>query len=154
MRREYYRFTVSVVSALAITIVHVGTAAYLWFSFRNHPAFTEEINTPEVSLPLTVAYVVSITKWFIDTKGIRNSEEIYGLPFVIFIALVVGSFLLSLPLGPYLYLRGDIQDAATLNSYYLFVESVLGGMYALLFSEMFSTAEKPIGSSASTHGPP
>lgn len=141
MTREFYRFNISVIAALAITIFHVGTSAYLWFGFRNHVAFTEDINSPEVTLPLTVAYVVSVTKWFIDSKGIRRSDETYGLPFVVFIGLVVGAFLISLPLGPYLYLEGSIQDAAMLNSYYLFVESVLGGMYALIFGELFSASD-------------
>lgn len=136
-----YRFTVSWTVGLAVTLVHIGTAAFLWFVFKHHPTFTEDINAPEVTLPLTVAYVVSITKWFIDTRGIRQSDEQYGWPMVAFALLVIVTFLVCLPLGPYLYMTGDIKDAKTLNDFYLFVESVLGGVFALIFGELFGTSK-------------
>lgn len=137
-----YRFTVAWIVGLVVTLVHVGTAAYLWFVFRHHASFSGEISAPEVTLPLTVAYIVSITKWFLDTRGIRNSDAQFGWPLVAFIAIVIPAFLIALPLGPYLYMEGTIQSPETLNAFYLFVESVLGGAFALIFSELFGTSEK------------
>ncbi|WP_137702184.1 hypothetical protein [Marimonas lutisalis] len=137
-----YRFTIAWIAGLAITLVHIGTAAFLWFSFRHHPAFTDDISPPEVTLPLTVACVVSIAKWFIDTRGLRKSDQQYGWPMVAFATIVIVTFLVCLPLGPYLYMTGTIAQVETLNEFYLFVESVMGGVFALLFSELFGTSDQ------------
>lgn len=137
-----FKFTIASRVGLSIVVVHVATAAYLWFSFRHHPSFNPEIHAPEVTLPLTIAYVIATVKWFFDTRGIRNSDERYGYPLVILITFISGCFLLALPLGPYLYMSGTIFDPKSLNDYYLFVESVLGGMFALMFSEMFGVTNK------------
>lgn len=145
-----YRFTVAWIAGLITTVVHIGTAAYLWFSFRHHPSVTDDITAPEVTLPLTIAYFLSITKWFIDTKGHRRSDLRYGWPMVCFTGIVITAFLIALPLGPFLYIQGDlIRNAQTLNEFYLFVESVLGGAFALIFSELFGSSEEPGTSSAS-----
>ncbi|MEM6898509.1 MAG: hypothetical protein AAF583_01885 [Pseudomonadota bacterium] len=139
--REPYKFWVAAIIGLLIVVVHIGTSAYLWFSFIHRPAYDPSINSAEVTLPLTIAYVVSVVKWFIDTKGRRATDETYGIPLVVLIVLVVGSFLIALPLGPYLYLQGTILEPALLNQYYLFVESVLGAMFALLFGELFGSSD-------------
>ena len=137
-----YSFWVAGIIGLLIVIIHIGTSIYLWFSFVNHSLFKDEIAAHEITLPLTVAYVVSVIKWFIDTKGIRKSDETYGWLLVLLIVIVVGCFLIALPLGPYLYLSGEIKTADGLNKYYIGVEAVLGVMFALLFGEMFGTALK------------
>ena len=139
--REPLKHSVSCSVGLSIVVVHIITSAYLWFGFRHELTVKSDIHAPEITLPLTVAYVVSVVKWFIDTQGKRSSDDTYGIPLVVLIILVAGSFLIALPLGPYLYLSGAIFEPETLNQYYLFVESILGAMFALLFAEMFGSSK-------------
>lgn len=146
--REPYKFWVATVLGMAIVVVHIGTSAYLWFIFAGHASYSDDIIAAEVTLPLTVAYVVSVVKWFLDTRGKRTTDETYGWPLVVLIGLVGGAFLLAMPVGIYLYMSGAIFEAELLNQYFLFVESSLGAMFALIFADMFGNAargQRPAG---------
>lgn len=119
---------------LIIVIVHIGMAAYLFLVLQ--PNADRLVAAGEIVLPTTTAYALTVVAWFIGNKGIITTTEKIGLYLVIVSILVVGSFLISLPLGAYLYLDNQLGPEA-LNKYYTTVESAFGGMFVLIFNFMF-----------------
>lgn len=119
---------------LVIVASHIGMTAYLWLIFQ--PNASKVVKAAEISMPLSATFTISVVTWFIATKGLIASDEKIGMPLVILSIMIVGSFLLALPVGPYLYLETDLS-AEGLNQYYVFVESALGGMFVLIFNFMF-----------------
>lgn len=131
---------VSMILGLLLITVHLSMTAFLWFKFSNVSAVYVE----KMALPISAAFSVSIVKWFIDNKGIiREKDRIFvGLPYVILVTIIMAALVAAYVGGALVYLYFDPSMKPTeLNNFYLFVQSTMGGMLALLFSDLY---EKPI----------
>jgi len=119
---------------LVIVVVHIAMAVYLLLVFQ--PNADKMVAAGEIVLPITTAYALTVVAWFISNKGIITGSDQIGWFLVVISMLVVGSFLVSLPVGAYLYLDNQL-DPKALNQYYAVVESAFGGMFVLIFNFMF-----------------
>lgn len=119
---------------LLIVIVHIAMAIYLFLVLQ--PYADRLVAAGEIVLPITTVYALTVVAWFIHNQGIITGTDQIGWFLVVISLLVVGSFLLSLPVGAYLYLNNQLTPDA-LNKYYAFVESAFGGMFVLIFNFMF-----------------
>jgi len=137
MERTVNRQKFSAIVGIFILIFHVGMSAFLWFWFspNNDPAIYIEA----ISLPLTAGYSVAVVKWFSETGGLITSDEQFGITYVFVITLIVGIFLICLPLGPLLYLKSPEMTPEKLNQFFLFVETSLGALFSIVFADMFKT---------------
>ena len=131
---------VSMILGLLLITVHLVMTAFLWFKFSD----VSTVYVEKMALPISAAFSVSIVKWFIDNKGIiREKDRVFvGLPYVILVTIIMSALGAAYVGGAIFYLYIDISMEPTeLNNFYLFVQSTMGGMLALLFSDLY---EKPV----------
>ena len=122
---------------LIIVIAHISMAFYLFLGLQ--PNADSLVAAGDIVLPITTSYTLTVVAWFVRTGGIITGTDVIGGFLVAISVLVVGSFLVSLPVGAYLYLD-NVLNASALNKYYAFVESAFGGMFVLIFNFMFQEA--------------
>lgn len=120
---------------IIILIVHIVVVAYLFLIFQ--PNVDKVVAAGEIVLPITTAYALTVVSWFINNGGIITTTEEIGWYLVIVSVLVVGSFLIGLPAGMWLYTNNLLLGAKGLNTYYTVLESAFGGMFVLIFNFMF-----------------
>jgi|GEM_PF-4425902 len=131
---------VSMILGLVLITVHLGMTAFLWFKFSS----VSTVYIEKMALPISAAFSVSIVKWFIDNKGIikENDRIFVGFPYVILVTIIMSALVAAYVGGAIFYLYFDTSmKPSELNNFYLFVQSTMGGMLALLFSDLY---EKPI----------
>lgn len=119
---------------LCIVMVHIAMAAYLFFFL--HPNADRLVAAGEIILPMTTAYSLTVVTWFIGNRGVITGTEQIGAFLVALAIIIVGCFLVSLPIGAWLYLQNRLTPEG-LNLYYTTVESAFGGMFVLIFNFMF-----------------
>ena len=86
---------------------------------------------------MTGAFALTVVKWVIDTQGLISSEKTVGLTLVVILLLLTVSLYGALIYGPYQYQIGSWQPDE-LNRFFVFVETGIGGMFGLLFNDMFN----------------
>lgn len=129
MNKQVY----SSILGIIIVVTHIFLLYYLWFIFR--PRFPGPI-APEIATPLTAAFFIGVIKWVIDTQGKITSNDKVGITFIIITSIVSLSLLGALVFLPFIYSDSEMTKD-DLNSYFLFVETGLGGAFTLLFNDMF-----------------
>lgn len=126
------------VLGISIVVFHVTFSFYLWFSFYPNFNLGGDLTVAELSTPLSATFALGVIKWVIDTQGKITSEETVGLTFIVLLSFISIALFLALAYGPYKYtVPGSGMEPKALNSYFLFVESILGAMFGLFFSDMF-----------------
>ena len=131
---------VSMVLGLILVTVHLCMTAFLWVKFSDYSAIYVE----KMALPITAAFSISIVKWFVDNGGVvRKKDRIFiGLPYVVLITIIMSALVVAYVGGAVLYLYFDTNmKPEELNDFYLFAQTTMGGLLALLFSDLY---EKPV----------
>ena len=134
-------------SILGITMVvaHIALLWYLWTVFGNIATENKSVYVAEIATPLTGAFALTVVKWVIDTQGKITSEKTVGLTLVVILVLLTSALYGALIYGPYMYQQGAWQPDE-LNRFFVFVETGIGGMFGLLFNDMFNhDPDKPGG---------
>lgn len=131
----YVKQKIAMVLGLLLIGVHLTMTAFLWFKFADNSSVVVE----KMALPISAAFSVFIVKWFIDNRGIiKDKDRIFvGLPYVLMVVMIVFALITAYVGGAFVYLYDKSMDPSQLNSYYLFVESTMGGMMALVFSDLY-----------------
>ena len=96
----------------------------------------KSVYVAEIATPLTGAFALTVVKWVIDTQGKITSKQTVGLPLIIILVLLTVALYGALIYGPYQYQIGSWQPDE-LNRFFVFVETGIGGMFGLLFNDMF-----------------
>ena len=118
---------------ISILTTHIFVLFYLWFVLERH----ESLFVAELTTPVTVSYFVAITKWFIDNRDIKKKKEEVRISYAVVACLLIGTMLISMPLGIYVYQVNLRVEPNDLNSYFLFVESFFGASFALIIGDLF-----------------
>ncbi|MFT5701301.1 MAG: hypothetical protein ACI8ZB_004192 [Desulforhopalus sp.] len=137
---------VSMILGLILITMHLVMTSFLWFKFSD----ISTVYIEKMALPISAAFSVSIVKWFIDNKGIIKEEDrvFVGLPYVILVTLVMSALGIAYVGGALWYLYFDSSmEPSELNNFYLFVQSTMGGMLALLFSDLYDRPVNNVDSS-------
>jgi hypothetical protein len=134
---EFNKQVCANILGIGIVIFHVAFSFWLWFYFN--PGFNSngQLFVAELSTPLSATFSLGVIKWVIDTQGKITSQATIGLPFAFLLAFVTICLFVALVYGPLVYRSDTGMQPATLNSYFLFVDSTLGGLFALFFNDMF-----------------
>lgn len=133
-RQKYASFV-----GICIVFVHLFLTFYLWVVFRTR--FPTTI-IAEIATPLTAAFFLGVVKWVIDTQGKITSNDTVGFTYVVITAAVIFSLLGGLVALPLMYTSGSISTDQ-LNSWYLYLDTSIGGAFGLIFSDMFGTKNAP-----------
>lgn len=123
----------SMYNGIAILVLHIFICIYFWVTFSKNP----NLAIAEITTPITAAYAVGVVKWFIDTQGLITKNDAIGIPYAVVIILINGTFLTLLVLGAYFYISDTSINENEINKFYVFVESMFGVMFALIFSDLF-----------------
>ena len=98
----------------------------------------------ELTLPLTIAYTVAVVKWFIAHQHYHAKQDMVRIPFAIVCILIVGTMLLSMPVGLYFYSTDFRIQPEQINAFFLFLQSVFGAIFALIMGELFDSSEQQL----------
>lgn len=125
----------SAVVALTILIAHGSLTIYLFTTFDK--IAQNEVAVSEISLPITLAYAITVVTWMISRQGRVNFEKkVYPL-YVLGLALAVVFYFWALYLGLRNYHDG--WSWQLLNAYFAVVDGALGGLFLMFCNDLFSS---------------
>jgi hypothetical protein len=119
-----------------VLVVHTGMTIYLWVVYQAQTS--SQVAVAQISLPITLAYAVTVVKWLVDTQGKITRRAKVGWPYVFGVAVTVGGFFGALGFGLHSHLAGNMGYQA-LNAYFAFIDGSLGALVVLFFNDLFAT---------------
>ena len=134
---EFNKQLCASVLGISMVVAHIVLLWYLWSVFGNVDTANKSVYVAEIATPLTGAFALTVVKWVIDTQGKITSKKTVGPTLVIILLLLTFALYGALIYGPYNYQIGAWQPEQ-LNRFFVFVETGIGGMFGLLFNDMFS----------------
>ena len=134
---EFNKQLCASILGISMVVAHIVLLWYLWTVFGSVETENKSVYVAEIATPLTGAFALTVVKWVIDTQGKITSEKTVGVTLVIVLVLLTGALYGALIYGPYQYQLGSWQPDE-LNRFFVFVETGGGGMFGLLFNDMFN----------------
>ncbi|WP_208348670.1 hypothetical protein [Pseudaestuariivita rosea] len=123
--------------ACALLIMHCALSGLLFFYFDE--AFQEEVAIAEISLPITMAYAVTVSNWIVANQGRVDVINEVGFVYVFAVVLLFIVYCAALALGPYRYITGaENWDWQRLNTYFAIVDGAVGTLLLLFCNDLFS----------------
>ncbi|MEQ1771134.1 MAG: hypothetical protein ABL879_14970 [Devosia sp.] len=119
---------------LAVVAFHIIFTLLMWFVIAI-PG--DRVAIKEIATPVTIGYAVAVVKYFIDVKGLVQSDEVIGIRLAVLTIGLVGAFIVSLVAAPFIYLNNAAITPDQLNGFFVAVESAFGALLALLFSFLY-----------------
>lgn len=124
---------VSAVVACVILVAHGSLTIYLFSTFEE--IATDQVAVAEISLPVTLAYAITVVSWMIARQGkVTFSQKVYPL-YVIGLVLAVGFYFWALWIGLENYRNG--WSWQFLNGYFAVVDGALGGLFLMFCNDLF-----------------
>lgn len=123
---------------VVIVVAHIVISFILWAVFSYGQA--DGVFLKEISLPVTLGYSIAIVKWTLDNHGIVTDTQLMGSPLVVLISAVTIAFVGGLVITPIYFEMDRSVSKELVNNVYLFIESVFGGMFSLIFSYLYSAS--------------
>ncbi len=140
MYRTFSKQMCASVWGLSIILFHILLSFYLWFIFNPKFNSSGEFLVAEISTPLSVTFALGVVKWVIDVQGLIKSEPKVGVLYVVTLSLVSGALYAAIILVFWNF-RLMEPSPEQLNSFFLLIDSALGGLFALFYNDMFGTSE-------------
>ncbi|UWQ59424.1 hypothetical protein K3722_04680 [Leisingera caerulea] len=133
---EFNKQLCASILGISMVVAHIVLLWYLWTVFGSVEAENKSVYVAEIATPLTGAFALTVVKWVIDTQGKITSKKTVGVTLVIILILLTFALYGALIYGPHQYQIGSWQPD-DLNRFFVFVETGIGGMFGLLFNDMF-----------------
>ena len=132
---------------VAIVAFHIFLSFFLWLAYKPMVAgVVSGVEIEKIALPLTISTSISIVAWFNLNGSDLESTKTLALPFVVLILMVVGAMGIGLLWEPIRGVWNDDppapSDVAYINSSYAYIETVLGGIFYMLFNELYKTDDE------------
>lgn len=122
-----------------VLVAHTGLTIYLWLVYQKETS--REVAVAQISLPITMAYAITVVKWLVDTQGRITLKAKVGWPYVFGVVVVVGGFFGALGMGLRSHLEGNM-GYQSLNTYFAFIDGAIGGLVILFFNDLFRTKDE------------